>query len=503
MLIKKKLSLREQNELLHSGPGHKKAMSRRDFMGQLGGAVTASVLAPSLLSLFAKKAYADGLNCPILGTSPSDRIPVIEYHAAGGAAWVEDIFCRDRNGDPLTGGTDPYRNYTRLGTTHPMDTTLGLPFHAGSATLTGILDTLNAVLGTDAPNAIQHIDGYSIAVRSNSDSSANTFSPSQWFGLFGRTGMLVNTIGTNSNNLDGSGGRHELAEGSRHLEYSPVLVTNDTQARGLAGAGALVNALGQARAEKIMLAMSNTSQSKLNEFHNMSLSDQIKTLVSCGYVNAVEIPKIFTPDSVFPAAGSAGRTRITNAFSQVVNNQITYASVAHLVINGYAGVGVIERGGYDNHNGTNSGPFSQRQDGGKIIGSILAYAHMLQKPVMLFCSSDGGMGVNDIVDTTTGRLGHPGDSDVLAAAFVLFYHPTATRGGIIANNSIRQIGEFTTGGVNTNYLITSNSTTNAAKAVVLNWLVAQGLENQMGRTGNGVDPFINDRDKYIMTKKIG
>ena len=65
------------------------------------------------------------------------------------------------------------------------------------------------------------------------------------------------------------------------------------------------------------------------------------------------------------------------------------ASVMKLVLNGYAGAGCIEMGGYDYHGGRRAEGEVKDFRAGRCMGAVLEYAARLATPVMIYVFSDG------------------------------------------------------------------------------------------------------------------
>ena len=62
-----------------------------------------------------------------------------------------------------------------------------------------------------------------------------------------------------------------------------------------------------------------------------------------------------------------------------------------LVMNGYAGAGCIEMGGYDYHGGRRAEGEVKDFRAGRCMGACLEYAARLNKPLMMYVFSDGSL----------------------------------------------------------------------------------------------------------------
>ena len=78
------------------------------------------------------------------------------------------------------------------------------------------------------------------------------------------------------------------------------------------------------------------------------------------------------------------------------------ASIMKLVVNGYAGAGCIEIGGYDYHGGRRAEGEVKDYRAGRCMGACLEYAHRRNVPLMLYVFSDGSLSSNAIVALNAG-----------------------------------------------------------------------------------------------------
>ena len=160
-------------------------------------------------------------------------------------------------------------------------------------------------------------------------------------------------------------------------------------------------------------------------------------------------------------------------------------SIMKLVINGFAGAGTISMGGYDYHGqGRNTGEIRDLR-AGRCMGAILEYAHRVQKPVMLYVFSDGGISANGMVDNTAegrGKFMWASDNQSTASTFFLVYNPAGRPQlkGADATAQLRkqQIGYMRpSGDVETSSSPAANNVNLLTDTVLLNYLA---LHNEVG-----------------------
>ena len=97
-----------------------------------------------------------------------------------------------------------------------------------------------------------------------------------------------------------------------------------------------------------------------------------------------------------------------------------------MVVNGYAGAGTIEMGGFDYHTGDRSTGEVRDLRAGQCMGACLEYAARVGVPLMLYVFSDGSLSSNGMIDNSVDGRGKgewTGDNQSTAAAFFLVYNP--------------------------------------------------------------------------------
>ncbi len=219
--------------------------------------------------------------------------------------------------------------------------------------------------------------------------------------------------------------------------------------------------------------------------------------MQCGYVKAADLadrygnakaaldpdidPLIVGPTGIFTQAEYDGDSEIRKT-----------AAVMKMVVNGYAGAGTIEMGGFDYHTGDRSTGEGRDFRAGRCMGACLEYAARRHMPLMLYVFSDGSLSSNGMIDNSAAGRGKgvwTGDNQSTAAAFFLVYNPN---GPITAITN--QIGHYSADG---SVVSTSSPAANAvnllAETVVLNYMALHGHgrpvpESEMGQR-RGHEPW--------------
>jgi len=503
---------------------HKRPVTRRDFLAQGFLTGTGILTAPTLLGLMAGTRNAQAavsLSTDIAAAKTAcgldvlggGKIPFICFDLSGGANMV--------GSNVLVGGQSGYMDsplstagYSKMGIPGDMvpgnvettptttsngdftDTTLGLPFHSDSAYLRGILSKID-VLAT-APN----INGAVIPARSDNDTANNPHNPMYGIYKASANGELLSLIGSRSSV---SGGNSMAPATLIDPAARPTKVDRPTDVTGLVDTGELVKQLNQQDAVAVMESIQRLSAMKMGAMDTkLTGSDDtnIQDLVRCGYVKSADLvarfgdPAALDPEQDLdilnnPDAG-ANPTGITGIFSQAEwtggdgGEFRKTASVMKMVIEGYAGAGTVQMGGFDYHTGDRSTGEVRDERAGKCIGACLEFAKRKGKPVMIYVFSDGSLASNGAIDGSVKGRGKgvwTGDNSSTAAGFFLVYNPgrrpTLLQAAPDGVSLHKQIGWFRgDGSVETASSVAANNVNLLVDTVLLNYLA---LHNETSR----------------------
>ncbi len=484
--------------------GHGRPVTRRDFLGRglIGGA--AMVMSPSLLGLFgrAPEARAQAASCGV-GTGSGGRIPFLCFDLAGGASIP--------GSNVLVGGPGGQldflspEGYLKLGL--PADMTpmqpgqinqdLGLAFHADSAFLRGIL-------ARTTPETLAKVNGTLFCTRSDNDTQNNPHNPMYGINRAGADGSLLTLIGTQSSE---SGGRSIAPASLLDPAVRPTKVDRASDATGLVDTGKLVDLLDAADASVVMAAAEALSRKKIEKMQEDALVEQV---FGCAYTETTELVANFgNPDLLDPRLDadivgpifSLDEVENASAFRKT-------AAVMKLVVNGYAGAGTVEFGGYDYHNSTRATGERKDFEAGQAMGAALEYAARVGSPLVLYVFSDGSVASDGVLDNSAEGRGKgiwKGDNSSTAGTFMLVYDPNATlERPRLRSATSSQIGWFrASGSVETAATRVSNEVENLVQAVVLNYLALHGDEGML----NAIIPDHNlgdagERDALIAFEPI-
>jgi len=488
---------------------HPRPVTRRQFVAQGFMSGAAYTVGGGVLSLFSdpREAYAalspdlDSLlmNPCQINAAGAGKIPFICFDLAGGANIAGSNVLVGKEGgqsdfvstagyekmglpgDMVPGLVDPvsgqdYANFD-----------LGLGFHLDSAFRRGIMQSLT-------PGREANINGAVIPARSDNDTGNNPHNPMYGIARAGADGSILTLAG--SENTD-SGGNSMLPQALYDPELRPTKVDRPSDVVNLVDTGELVGILSKDDATAVMETIYRLSDSKVGNVNTQITRDAvIKEMVRCGYLKAANTadvfggmvidpeldPEIVGPTGIFSTAEFTDGSRSAREFQKT-------ASVMKLVINGFAGAGCVEMGGYDYHGGARAEGEVKDFRAGRCMGACLEYAARRGVPLMMYVFSDGSLSSNGTIDNSVDGRGKgewSSDNSSTAGSFFLVYNPTrrATIIGATPEEQAihQQIGYMDAGGsVQRGATPAANNVNLLVNTVILNYMA---LHNEQGQFGS-------------------
>jgi len=452
--------------------GHRRPVTRRDFLSQGFLSGLGMVVAPTFLSLLrASQARAQTPGCVL--RAGAGLIPFIALDLAGGANIAgSNVLVGGPGGqlDLLTAS-----GYSKLGLPSGMtpgnagqvNTELGLAFHSDSAFLRGILSKTSATTRAN-------VNGTIFCARSDNDTGNNPHNPMYGIARAGAEGDLVTLIGSQASD---SGGNSAAPMSMFDPTLRPTKVDRASDATGLVDTGQLVSLLNQQQASQVATAAEQISAIKLAK---LSEDPALESQILCNYTQTADLigrfgnPNVLNPNLDTDIVGAG-----TSIFTAAELNQDRFrktAAVMKLVVEGFAGAGTIEQGGYDYHDSTRATGEVRDFMAGQMMGAMLEFAARKATPLMLYVLSDGALDSNGTLDNSADGRGKgvwTGDSSDSAATFVLVYSPTGRPA--LTRTTANQIGYYRpNGSVETASAAVANNVALLAEAVVLNYLALHG-----------------------------
>jgi len=474
--------------ILHAD--HAKPVSRRDFLS--AGLVTgsATVMVPTVASLLAARgARADVLadltgiganGCGITGGA--GKIPFICFDLSGGANLAGSNILIGKQGGQLDFLTTA--GYSKLGLpgnmtpnlANQIDQQYGAAFHIDSAIVRGMNSRTQAATRAGT-------NGTAIAARSENDTGNNPHNPMYGIAKTGARGELLTLIGSVSSD---SGGNSMAPAAMVNPQIRPTKVDRASDVTGLVDTGELGTLFpNPADAVSVMESMAVLTHRKHAAVNTGLASDaNVKQFNKCGYVKSAYLAERFNnPASLNPGIDPkiVGPTGIfTQAEYDADGEFRKTAAVMKMVIDGNAGAGTIQMGGFDYHTGDRSTGEMRDFRAGQCMGACLEYAARVGRPVMLYVFSDGSLSSNGMIDNSVNGRGKgvwTGDNQATASAFFLVFNPTA-RPALTAP-TMNQIGYYSgDGSVVTSSHPGANAVNLLVEVVLLNYMALHGQQGQ-------------------------
>jgi len=498
--------------LLHGD--HPRPRTRREFLAQGFIMGTGAMLSSASITL-GNRAFALSpelvplvSDCGI-ATQGAGKIPFLCFDLAGGSNQAgSNVLVGQRGGQLDFLSTGGYERQGLPGDMVPpivnpatntndfIDQTLGLAYHSDSAFLRGMMTRLS-------PAAAANINGAVVPARSDNDTSNNPHNPMYGIARAGSDGSLLTLVG--SENSD-SGGNSMAPADLIDLTIRPTKVDRPSDVTGLVDVGDLTAVLSQQDAVAVMESIYRISDRKMTDLDNgqtITTDEVVKDLVRCGYLKSADLAERFGDPTTLDPAGDPEIVGATGIFTDTEFNsgdrdarefQKT-ASVMKMVINGFAGAGTIEMGGYDYHGGRRAEGEVKDFRAGQCMGACLEYAHIRQIPLMLYVTSDGSLSSNGAIDSTVDGRGKGewvSDNSSTAAPFFLVYSPNGRPtliGGTPEEQALhQQIGYMRPdGSVETSATPAANNVNLLAQTIILNYMALHGEQNSFaGLFGGGL-----------------
>ncbi len=491
------------HEPIRHESAHKRPVTRRDFLAQgfLSGA--GALMVPTALGLMMNPRTARALDSDILAqkvacgiTAGAGKIPFIAFDLAGGGNIA--------GSNVLVGGVGGQSDfltaagYAKLGLPGTMtpnlanqiESRLGLLFHKDSAHARGIIERTSVTTQAFTNGAV-------IPALSNNDTNTNPHNPMYGIAIAGARGDLLTLIGSEASQ---SGGNSMAPLSMVNPALTPTVVRQASDVTGLVNTGVLGTLFSNpADAVSVLESMSRISGQKLANVTTLLPTDaSVKAAANCNYVKSAYLaenysnPAALNPD-LDPMIVDQTATRGTGIFSQAEYQankdfQMT-AAIMKMVISGYAGAGTVEMGGYDYHGMGRSTGEVRDLNAGRCIGACLEYAARIQKPLMIYVFSDGGISANNVIDTSVDgrdKFMWISDNESAAATYFLVYNPTgqpqlSTAASMTAVQH-QQIGMYTSdGSVDGAGSPAASSVLLLVETVLLNYMALHGQTGQYGQ----------------------
>jgi hypothetical protein len=451
-------------------PGHKRPVTRRDFLSAGVIPFSAWMAAPSLITLLARtEASAQALNCP--QPAQVSLVPFVHVNLSGGAALHANWVPRDRMGVPLA-------SYDRMGMgTSPTLTQDfgGATFYNNDPAAAGLHSffyeglTRNGAAVNMQPSTVANTLFVGLCNKSNDDTSSNTLSA---LGMVSRAG-LVGSVLPNLGTVDSmTGVRQRFA---KIQPPSPVIVKRFGDISGALGlTGIFTDAtrgLSALQRQKLMGLVNSLNDTQLRRLASLTDGPKVENLMKCAGIKNSDLITNGTsqPTDIRTQAAPLLALWGITAASNDQTREVFFGSMVLNCLNGNSGPIALELGGYDYHDNTRTTGDTRDLQAGVLVGRIIETAALLNRPIFVHVTTDGS--VRSPVTATPGAE-WSSDRGEAGVQYMIMYQPSG-RPVLQPNTSgltLAQIGHFNSAQAVDTSTAVGGSTENAAAAAFLNWL---------------------------------
>ncbi|WP_413578296.1 hypothetical protein ACLVWU_07115 [Bdellovibrio sp. HCB290] len=442
--------------------GHKKPVSRRDFLSAGIIPFAAHMFVPNWMSLVlgSSAQAATAADCPI----PNSLIPFVTVNLSGGAAMAANYV-------PMNSARQPISTYNKLGLGNnqvPIERAFGNAPFAGngiSKFLTGLKTQANAA--TIAKTAF-----VAFCVDSQNDTNANKFDVS---GAITKAGL----VGSNLPNMGNRNTRTGMNQSAGFAPPpAPLVVGNyNSLLTSIGYSSTLGSALNASQKGSLVKLMSNLTESQTRKIASIQGGETVKTVLDCAGIKNMDViargNSAVDPRSSSAVAGVWG----INANTANNNRELLFGAMVYNTLLGQAGASNLEIGGYDYHNNTRTAGDAKDLDAGNEVGRILQTASVLGKPVMVLVVSDGSVYSDPSEDRAAPWVGDRGHG----VAYLFYFDPA----GRPATSDF-QVGHFNNNQASDPSFVTGSNPELVAAAVFANWCQANKRMDLFDRVGGRI-----------------
>lgn len=430
-------------------------ITRRDFISRGLAAGGATILAPTIGSLWTNKAFAG---------EAAAVSPFIVFDLAGGAALA---------GNFLVGREAPkdyLQSYSLLGwnpKSGGLDERFGLPM-AGqnvSRILTGMLEVMSAEAQANFRLA-------SLLHTGQIDTTSNPLSALSLVSHAGVKGSDVTTPVGLRNSLSGGNSRYAFEDGN----YKAMSVGKLDDLLNAVGLGGALNGIPDSAKEVLGRLVKRISMAQANRLLNSPADAEL--LKSMGIRYDGVSAKVKSASGLDPRRDAIfSQLYGLNQNSDPMSEPVLRAAVMMGVLKGVTGPGVITISGCDYHDGSQETGDTKDLEIGREIGRAVQGAHILKVPLFMQIITDGGIYPKE------GSRMWTGDTVDTCMSVVGCYSPA---GPVRYFDNRMQVGRYTNGQGADRSTIIGDSPQLAAYAAFANFLNVNGRISEFQRLAPGI-----------------
>lgn len=460
--------------------GHKKPVTRREFLNYGLIPFAASTFMPNWLSLLSPTGAMaqSAANCP--SDTGSSMIPFVQLNLSGGAGLMANYVPMDAGGNPLP-------SYAIMGMGDgqvPIVREFGnAPFAGGgiSNILTGIRQQATAV-------TIGKTAFIGMCVRSRDDSTENPFAMN---GLAHRAGLVGTKLPHLGTDNSPTGIRQSAV---LYAPPSPLVVSSFADvANSLGYTAGIAAGLNPAQRERLTKLVSDLNGSQARKLAAITTGQEVNTLIECAGIKNVDLIRQGA-GAVDPRSNAAVAAAWGGLNAQTGGNaqNLVFGTMVYNTLIGQSGSASLNIGGYDYHNNPRATTNARDLAAGQTIGRILQTADILQRPVFLYVTSDGAV---SSVNSADRQSMFNSDRGAAGMAYIIMYQPS----GRVATTGF-QIGHYTAAQAAADDTVVGNSTNIATQAAFANYCK---MNNRMDLYSRIVTSGLNDTARINQVVKVG
>ncbi len=411
--------------------GHAKPRTRREFLGYGMIPFAARALVPGALGLLtAPFSQANAANCP---QESAGSVPFVTLNLAGGAGLSANYM-------PLDAGGTPLASYSKMGN----GSGANVPARISEFGNGNFSTTSQFIVGirSQATQAARDNTAFVAGcVQSRDDSAENAFDASGMAFKGGLVGSILPNLGTR-------GTPTGINQKPSTLSPPPPLVVSSFAniSNSIGFTAALRNGMTNDQRNRVADLASRLTGSQARRLASINSAKHVTTLVECAGIKNTELVAggASAVDPLQdPTVGAAIGT-LYGINANTNGEQRVFSAMVYNALMGNAGTINLERGGYDYHDGTRALGERLDREAGEAVGRMLQMAHLMQKPIFIYVTSDGSVVSTDSADPGSNWVSDRGNAGMF---YLIMYRPTgrpSVTGPQIGHYNMGQEAEETT-----------------------------------------------------------
>ncbi|MCB0418384.1 MAG: hypothetical protein H6617_02755 [Bdellovibrionaceae bacterium] len=366
--------------------GHKKPVTRRDFIAHGLAAGGTFMMLPSLLDIVgSNRAYGAEEPVPVLVIDIAGGASIASFFPAQGqGAFEADGF--------IPGQADLIPAHDKMGpvatiANSALDLRFGAPVRKADPGYNPFINNANA----DSTDALRGVSAITACGITRDDTSENPFGVQSLIArLNSLFGCKLPILSTGDGNTTPSGGRSMPLLGVSAEHRALRVPSLNTVAQVLNVGTPLVNASNEPQRRALLKALVDLSSAQIKQAHGQHFLDTLKGLASSGFRAAQDIANANL--SIDPR-GDATYQRIfgIDGATAVNDPSVLRAATLKAAFDGLCSAVVFQRNEGDYHDKTLDGFVPVHQDVGRWTGQAIRLAHALNRKLVIFWVTDGGM----------------------------------------------------------------------------------------------------------------